>query len=173
MSWHEGFTDALKALARDDDRAALASLRRSLDGETQTFAGAARVIARYLPRQLDRWEEDDAYLVAALFALAPSTSGLRLASALRRVAQSTGSSSIELRFTAMLASGREDLPTHLRHAVTLVRGAGVDLDWAALLRDVLRWGAPAGSTQKTWAREFWGSNEADNSNPQSAEGTSP
>jgi CRISPR system Cascade subunit CasB len=173
MSWHDGLINGLTELARDDDRAALANLRRSLDGETQSFAGAARVIARYLPRQLPRWEEDDAYFVAALFALAPSMSGLSLATALRRVAQSSGSQSIELRFTALLASSREDLPTHLRHAVTLTRSAGIDLDWSALIHDVLRWGSPAGSTQKKWAREFWGSTDLEDSTSNTAEGNTP
>jgi CRISPR system Cascade subunit CasB len=172
VSWQERFIERLKELARDDDRAALASLRRSLDGETQSFAGAARIIARYLPRHLSRREEDDAYLVAALFALAPSSAGVSLASALR-LANSTSSGSIELRFTALLASSREDLPTHLRHAVTLTRGFGIDLDWAALLRDVLRWGATLGITQKNWAREFWGSNDVEDSTPNTSEGTTP
>ncbi len=173
MSWHERFTDRLKELAEDDDRAALASLRRSLDGETQSFAGAARVVARFLPRELKPWEEDDSYLLAALFALAPSTSGVRLAEALRQVANATGSGSIELRFTALLAASREDLPTHLRHAVTLTRGAGINLDWAALLRDVLRWSAPLGLTQKNWAREFWATNAVEDSTSNTAEGNTP
>lgn len=173
MSWHERFTDRLKELAEDDDRAALANLRRSLDGETQSFAGAARVVARFLPRELKPWEEEDAYLVAALFALAPSRTGNSLATALRRVAHETGSSSIELRFTALLAASREDLPTHLRHAVTLTRGAGIDLDWAALFRDILRWGAPSGTTQKLWAREFWASNFVEAPTSNNTEGNSP
>lgn len=173
MSWHQRFIDRLKEL--DDDRAALASLRRSLDGEAPSFAGAARVVARLLPRELNRWEEDDAYLVAGLFALAPSKSGVSLATALRRVATSSNSGSIELRFTALLAASREDLPTHLRHAVTLTRGAGVELDWASLLRDVLRWGAPSGTTQKLWAREFWASNDVDveDTTPNTTEGNTP
>jgi CRISPR type I-E-associated protein CasB/Cse2 len=173
MSWHERLIDRLKELAENEDRAALASLRRSLDGEVQSFAGAARVVARFLPRDLKPWEENDAYLVAALFALAPSSSGLALARALRRVATETGSTSIELRFTALLAASREDLPTHLRHAVTLTRGAGIDLDWAALLKDVLRWGAPSGATQKNWAREFWASNTVDETTSNTTEGNTP
>lgn len=171
MSWHERFIDRLHQLVRDDDRAALASLRRSLNEEAQSFAGAAQVIARNLPMTLPRYEEDDAYLLAALFALAPSTSGVPLGRALKLVANSTGSTSIELRFTSLLASSREDLPTHLRHAITLIRGAGIEVDWAELFQDLRRWGSPSGITQKKWARQFWGSADvSDNTNP---EGTTP
>lgn len=168
MSWHQRFIERLHELARDDDRAALAHLRRSLDQETRSFAAAAQVIARSLPRELTPWEEADAYLLAGLFALAPSSHGVPLAAALRQVAFSTGSSSIESRFTSLLAASREDVPTHLRHAVTLVRSAGLELDWSQLFDDLRRWGHPSGITQKKWARAFWGSNEVSSSTERTA-----
>lgn len=171
MNWHKRFIERLHEICTRDDRASLARLRRSLDREVQSFAGAAQVIARSLPRDLPRWEEDDAYLLAGLFALAPSTSGKPLAAALRRVAQVSVSTSIELRFTSLLSAGREDLTTHLRHAVTLVRGAGIDLDWKSLFADIRRWGHPEGYTQKHWASQFWGSADENDSTSNTTEGS--
>lgn len=155
-TWQERLIEHLFQLAQREDRGALAALRRSLDEEAQSFAGAAQVIARVLPSELRRQQEEDAYLTAGLFALAPSDAGLPLPVALRRVAEG-GASSIELRFTAMLAAGREDLPSHLRHAVTLVRSKGLELDWADLLDSLSGWSHASSYVQKRWARHFWAS----------------
>ena len=155
-TWQERLIEHLFQFVRREDRGALAALRRSLDEEPQSFAGAAQVIARVLPSDLRQQQEDDAYLVAGLFALAPAESGLPLPVALRRVADG-GSSSIELPFTAMLAAGREDLPSHLRHAVTLVRSKGIDLDWTDVLDSLSGWNHSSGYVQKRWARHFWAS----------------
>lgn len=173
MSWHDRFIDRLCELARQDDRAALAALRRSLDEETASFAGAAQVVARSLPREIHTAAEADAYLIAALFALAPAERGLPLATCLRRVAADKESVSIELRFTSLLAASREDLPTHLRHAITLVRSQGLAVDWRGLFEDLRRWGHQSGKTQKQWARLFWGSDESPEVSTSLNEGTTP
>lgn len=159
MSWQKHFVECLYKIARDDDRASLAKLRRATTAGGKNFAGAAQVIARTLPADLKPWEEEDAYLLASLFALAPSEGGLPLALLLMREKEVRNSESLELRFTALLASTREDLPVHLRHAVGLVGSADQHIDWADLFEDLRRWGAHSETTQKKWARYFWGSNE--------------
>lgn len=159
MTWSERFIAHLEQAAEEDDRAALAALRRSLDEETASFARAAPHVAPYLPGGLDPSSERVAYLVAGLFALQPSSGRRTFARALREVMERRDSASIEGRFVALLGADLEDLASHLRHAVALIRGEELGLDWVQLLEDLCRWSHPNGFVQRRWASDFWASNE--------------
>ena len=94
--------DQLERLARDQDRATLAQLRGSLQ-EGRALDGL-RVVLPFIKRGGPgaTRAEDDALLLAGLFALHPESGSLSLASALRIVARD--SDSVELRFRALLGA---------------------------------------------------------------------
>jgi CRISPR type I-E-associated protein CasB/Cse2 len=144
------FIRRLYALAQDDDRAALAQLRR---GFTHPLA-AMPYVARFLRPDASRRDEQALLLVGALFGLHPTLGGTSLATALRRL--SDQNDSIALRFRALLDADLDDLPTHLRHAISLARSHDLPIDYDDLLRAVRSWSREDKSAQRAWARHFWG-----------------
>jgi CRISPR system Cascade subunit CasB len=145
--------DHLERLAAREDRATLARLRRTLQRE-HALDGLS-VVLPFIPRTSKRLDQDenDALLVSGLFALHPESGAMTLPGALRVVAHT--SDSVELRFRAMLGASREDLPTHLRHAVSLVAGHGIAIDWRDLHAAVRWWNHPRDRVRRRWARAFW------------------
>ena len=139
---------------KSPDRAALATLRNSLRPDRNLEA--LRIVLPYLKDPTPR-KEDDAILLAGLFALHPVAGPLSLPKALRKIMADTNSDSIEKRFQALLSSGRPELPTHLRHAVSLVAPYGYALDWSDLYRAIRGWEAESDFARRRWARDFWGS----------------
>lgn len=145
--------DHLEELVNREDRATLALLRGALQ-EGRALEGLPVVLPFVTPhgRSPDR-AEDDGLLLAALFALHPEAGTCSLPSALRIVAKT--SDSVELRFCALLSASRQDLPTHLRHAVSLVAGHGIALDYRNLHTAIRFWDHPSDRTRRQWARAFW------------------
>lgn len=148
----------LEALAAREDRATLATLRASLR-EGHDLEGL-RIVLPFLGLDAGSRAEDDAVLVAGLFALHPEAGPASLAEALRRVARANSreseNESIEMRFMALLASDRADLSIHLRHAVSLVAASGVRIDWNDLYKAIRFWDHEKDFVRRQWAREFWG-----------------
>jgi CRISPR system Cascade subunit CasB len=155
------FVSHLEKLQRQDDRAALARLRRGLGKEPGTAPETYPLVQPWLPDNLPRWREDAFYLVACLFASHPEPGGSgNLGASFARLAAARDSASIEQRFVALLNCHADDLPGHLRHAVSLLTSSAVPVDWRQLLRDVQRWGHPSRSVQRQWARQFWAGGQA-------------
>lgn len=139
------------------DSSVVATLRRSVAFEPGAFAPAFPIIEPYVSGQPE-WRRRNVYLVAGLWALGQRRSSgpaVPIAVALRRVGTSKSSSSVELRFTALLDSDNEELPHRLRQAVGLVTSQQLALDWPRLLEDVGGWGAESRYVQRRWARDFW------------------
>jgi CRISPR system Cascade subunit CasB len=65
------------------------------------------------------------------------------------------SESLEKRFVALLNCHRDDLPNHLRQAVSLLKSEDVSINWRRLLKDILSWDHETRFVQQQWAREFW------------------
>jgi CRISPR system Cascade subunit CasB len=160
---NSGLVGYLTSLARDDNRASLAALRNSLRPGQEL--SALRFVVNLLPTQgkdgaplspqARRQQEDDAILVAGLFALHPESGSLSLARALSILRSDTGSDSIEGRFRALLSANRSDLAPHLRHAVSLLAGKGLAIDWDNLLRALRYWDHEEARSRREWARDFW------------------
>lgn len=151
---------ALQRLATErDDRAALAALRAALDDRRRIEA--LRFVLPYLGPNAGSRREDDALLLAGLFALHPVSGSSSLAAALRRVMWRTESESVESRFRAMLSAGRDELDTHLRHAVTLVAGHDEGIDWSDLHKAIRYWDHGDDFVRRRWARDFWASEKQD------------
>ena len=148
------FVRSLYGLAEREDRAALAKLRRSL---VQPLA-AMPYVAPYLRREATANEERAYSLVAGLFAIHPTAGHQTLAVALRML--SDRSDSVALRFRALLDAASDDVGDHLRHAVSLVRGADIAIDFNDLFWTVLTWNREDQRAQRAWARQFWAATEA-------------
>lgn len=153
------FVKYLQGLAARGDRGALAALRRGLSGVPGTVVETFPYVVPWLPNGQVQAVERAYFLVAALYALHP---GGRSADGAARwnfgasfSALRERSGSIERRFVALLSAPLEDLPDHLRHAVSLLKGEGVQVDYSALLEDLARWSAESRHIQRAWARSFW------------------
>lgn len=150
MSEDKKMHPLIEALARaveSENRAMLAQLRGSMAEGREALAYP--FVARYFGQER---READLILVAQLFALHPSPGAQSLARALRVPAES--SDSVELRFRALLDADREDLPVHLRHAVSLAKAHDQAVDYQDLLDTIRWWNGP--HKRRAWARDFWG-----------------
>ena len=143
------------------DRRALAGLRRSLATWPSPPPDALRVVAPFLPDQATGWLETVHYLIAGLFALHPCPPGNEterarsLGAALHEAASRDPAQGPERRLLALLGSKSEDLPDHLRHAVSYLRAREVPIDYRRLMQDLLWWDAREGVVQRRWGRDFW------------------
>ena len=152
--WKERFIGHLERLRDQEDRRALAVLRRGANRQPGTAMDMFSLVIPWVPE--NRHAEDSAFLVAALFALHPDPKGQgTLGNAFARI--SGESDSIEQRFNALLNCHRDDLPYLLRQAVSLLRSKDIPVDWRRLLRDILGWEHDDRYVQRAWARDFWSS----------------
>jgi CRISPR type I-E-associated protein CasB/Cse2 len=156
---------ALLDLARKEDRGALAALRRGLGTEPGSVPAMFPYVEPYLGAQPSRARERAGYLVAALFASHPMAwegeepyaGAHNLGASFRRLSGPDGiSPSTEGRFRALLSCHRDDLPEHLRHAISLLQSKDVPVDWARLWYDIQSWDTENRWVQRRWARQFWG-----------------
>src|SRR5262249_11534579 len=136
--------------------AALAALRRGLGKPSGTAAEMFPHVMPFIGDNIPPWRQDDYFLVASLFAAhqllwGPGTGQqepTNLGASFRRLRAKVESESIEKRFVALLNAEREDLPEHLRHAISLLKAHDIPLDWARLLHDLGGWGWESRSIQR-------------------------
>ena len=155
--------ETLGGIAPDSipDRRALAALRRSLAMWPAPPPDAVRVVAPFLPEQATGWWETVHYLIAGLFALHPCPRGAQtehvrsFGTALREAKSRDPGQGPERRLLALLGSKSEDLPNHLRHAVSYLRARDVPLDYRRLMQDLSWWDHGEGTVQRRWGRDFW------------------
>jgi CRISPR system Cascade subunit CasB len=153
------FVKHLESLRDRGDRAALARLRRGLGRAPGTVAETFPLVQPRLPEGMPPRQENAFYLVASLFASHPGPGEAgNLGAAFARLAAQRDSASIEQRFVALLNCHEDDLPGHLRHAVSLLAASDVPVNWRQLLADVQRWGHPGRPVQRQWARNYWAGN---------------
>jgi len=158
-------------------RAALAALRRGLGKAPGEAPEMFPYIIPALPTGLSTRNEQAYFLIASLFAWRPlewpytpgdphlnpsanPSANHSLGVSYRRLAEKTGSDSVEKRFIALLNAHQDDLPAHLRHAVGLITAQEIPIDWTRLLYDVLWWNEPNRSSQLSWARGYWAASSA-------------
>jgi len=152
----------LEALA--EDRAALARLKRCAGRPLSECQRAYSLFYGLLPSAAlgKPWLEETCFLIATLFALAPSKGGMGLGQALRLAADKSrnDASGIQRRLDALLDADVEDLSFRLRQTVRLLAPKEIAIDWRQLLLDLLHWEAPSRHVQKEWARRFYRADEA-------------
>ncbi len=150
--WIDHFVAHLEALQKQENRGALAELRRGLGSSPGTVPLMYPQILPWVPS--GKWAEDTAYIVGSLFALHPDPGGAgNMGTAFAMVKDP--SDSLEKRFVALLNCHRDDLPNHLRQAVSLLKSKDVPINWRRLLKDILSWDHEDRFVQQQWAREFW------------------
>ena len=157
------FADYLKRLADDENRAALAALRRGLGKRPGEVSDPSPYVDPWLTPDASRRDEEAHYLVASLFGLHPVSlsptagnySPRNLGASLERLLTEGNRGAVQRRSIAALNSHREELGDHLRHLVGLLGARRAPVDWAQLLHDVERWDNPHRCVQREWARAFW------------------
>lgn len=163
LEYERRFVEYLAKFVAAENRAALAALRRGLDKDPGEAMEMFPYVAPWLSRDVKRQDEERHYLVASLFAFHPNSwrgdgrTPFNLGASFAKLSQATDSASIEQRFVALLNSHRDDVSTHLRHAIGLLKSKEIPVDWAQLLYDLRWWGSEHRAVQREWARAFWGS----------------
>jgi CRISPR system Cascade subunit CasB len=159
----EEFVAMLEGLYHQDDRAALATLRRGLGKTLGKEMGVYRYFGKFTDRFKSRRHEEDYHTLATLFGLYPGESWrvsnprwgeTCLGASLFQLKAAMGDS-VERRFVALLNAPHEDLPDYLRQIVGLLKSKEVKLDWAQLLRDLEKWDDEDREVQRKWAAWFW------------------
>jgi CRISPR type I-E-associated protein CasB/Cse2 len=151
---------------RRPDLGTLACLRRGLgkpfgeEGRRDGWVLSTLDECRRLDKPETSWYTDTdldwACCVASLFASHSNATPDRFAAAFRHLWKSQEEApSVARRFAVLLESDRRDLPTHLRHAVKLLKASEIGLDWASLLFDLGRWDDSDRRVQRRWSRDFW------------------
>ncbi len=143
-----------------DDRGALAALRRGL-GRPAGYAPAMfPYVVPFVPARAGEWQEEAYYLIASLFGFYPvSTRTGNMGSHFAQLRRQKGDGqAVERRFVALLAAHPDELGFHLRQAVSLLKSEEVPVNWSQLLRDTLSWNNPewCADVRRRWAAAFWG-----------------
>lgn len=152
------FIVRLQKLADEQERGALAALRRGLGQPLGTAPDMFRYVEPYLPQKRGRAQETAYYLVAALFALHPKFTGVGNMGTHMRACDPEGKNSdaLERRFTALLAAHPDDLPEYLRQTVSFLKSKEIPVNWNRLFWDLQNWDDEDRHVQKHWAGAFWG-----------------
>lgn len=143
--------------ANEQDTRVRAVLRRSLAFDPGCFPSAFSYVEPFLKDTDSHWRREVFYLTAGLWAanlrdrhVGPT---LTLGKAAAAYQLSSGSSSIERRFIALLDADADQLAHRLRQMLALLKDYSVD--FGALLQDLLRWNDESKRTQNAWARDFY------------------
>jgi CRISPR system Cascade subunit CasB len=150
------FIGRLEDLREEENRAALATLRRALSGSAEHSLGTFRYIGHWLPQYAA--DQDNYILIAALFASHPKPGGTgNMGDHMARLSlvDENKAKSAERRFMTLLTAHPEDLAYHLRQAVSLLNSQEVPINWTQLLHDVQNWDDEDRFVQRKWATAFW------------------
>jgi CRISPR type I-E-associated protein CasB/Cse2 len=124
-------------------------------------------VAGLFDEQTSITEQDTMLLIATLFALNPAKVDAPwqqdLGAVLREVGQKRGGDegvkAVERRFLALLGASPDELPTFLRHAISLAATEEVPISWQRLYQDVLKlmknYEDARQDVIRKWSRSFW------------------
>jgi CRISPR system Cascade subunit CasB len=158
----------LESIVSDDrrrDTGALAALRRGLGQPPGTCADMFPYVLPHLTEEQQQRHFAEYCLLASLFAYhpesAPKGSQDNLGNHMRNAGRDSTSEggiseATERRFSTLLRAHPDDLPVHLRQAISFLKSKKEPVNWNQLLQDLLHWDNENMSVQKAWARGFWG-----------------
>ncbi len=150
------FISHLQSLAEKQERGALAALRRGLGQPPGMVAEMYRYVEPFLPQVRSRAQEAGYYLVAALFALHPKSTGAgNFGTHMAQTRSKGGEDALERRFTALLSAHPDDLPDTLRQSVSFLKSKEIPVNWNQLFWDLQNWDEEDRRVQKKWASAFW------------------
>lgn len=152
------FIEYLEGLSSKNHRGALAALRRGLQYEPGDCIEMYPYIIPWLHNVKGKWAKKIYYLIATLYAYHPSSSSKgNLGDAFRKIYLNKGENpSIEQRFITLLRCNPEDLPFHIRQAISLAKSENIPINWQELFFDLKRW--PFDQIYppyEKWAQSFW------------------
>ena len=151
-----GFIAWLESLNEKDTKVR-AVLRRSLSFTPGGFVPSYPYVEPFVKEEKHPWRREAYYLVAGVWAAhwrkdrpgQPMAIGKACA-----VYQATsGSTSTERRFIALLDADPDQLPHRLRQMIALL--GDLPIDFEALLKGLLFWNDDRKRTQNAWARDFY------------------
>ncbi|MEN9935122.1 MAG: hypothetical protein RLZZ387_1701 [Chloroflexota bacterium] len=154
--WERPLIEFVTSLERLD-AGGRARLRRNAGRTLGEARDVHRVFFQALPYEVPEQRQEDYFLVATLFPLAPHRAGAgSLGTTLRRIrGDDERANSRDRRFQTLLDSDRDQLPFRLRQAVRLAAAGEQPVDWVALLGDMLGWEREGKPVQKRWARDYY------------------
>ena len=145
--------------SRAGDRAMLAALRRGL-GEAP--GDAPGMFPYVVPWIRDRRQEADIYMIAALFALHPSSTRFgNMGEHMRKLDPKREDDATERRFVQLLRMRRDTLEPRLRQQISILASKDIAVNWHQLIGDVGYWDHPNRYVQRRWAQGFWGSHQTE------------
>ncbi|NOT63933.1 MAG: type I-E CRISPR-associated protein Cse2/CasB [Acidobacteria bacterium] len=157
---NEEFIQMLVGFHRQENRAALAMLRRGLGKQPGEAMEVYRYIGNFAANTKSKTHETALHTVATLFGLYPSLSRegnqyeSNLGASVSELSANANSDSIEKRFVALLDAHSDDLPNHLRQVVGLLKANEVKINWLQLLNDINWWDSDGRDVQRRWAKSF-------------------
>lgn len=170
------FINHLQKLHSDDDRAALAELRRDAHAWPECGERALKHVVQFFPQEgekhFGKQEEDALLLVATLFAQYPCADKLNydMGNTMRATGRERGGDdglkTIEPRFMKLLsADSAEEIGMHLRYAIQLAKASSSPIGWTQLLydlRELLGENDEAITrVRRRWAGSFWSPDKSD------------
>lgn len=166
LDFRTRYIERLQSFVDQENRAALAALRRGLTTDDGIAPEMHRYVVPWLPEVPRAREDRLLYQTAALFAWhqgwwrGDSESDDRhryqdFGASCAWLARTLGRESFEKRFVALLDSHPDDVYPRLRAMVGLLRSGGIPIDWPRLLADIQGWGHESRYVQRRWARSFW------------------
>lgn len=151
-----GFIEWLEGLNEKDTKVR-AVLRRSLAFDPGLYVPAYPYVEPFIKNEGNSWRREMFYLVAGLWAAhwrdgqKGQPESLGKACAVYQV--TSGSTSTESRFIALLDADADQLPHRLRQMIALLKEQTIDFD--DLLTRLLYWNDDQKRTQTGWARDFY------------------
>jgi len=175
------YLESLNPEKSQRDAAALAALRRGLSSPPGTEPAMFPYILPHLTQEEQERHLPTFCLVASLYAYHPQTDPQgNLGASLRRAGFDENDAemvapSVERRFISLLRAHPDDLPGHLRQAISLLKSKDTPVNWRQLLKDLLLLEHDPGRVQREWARGFWGAarDEADSNEDTKTEEQTP
>lgn len=157
---NEEFIQMLIGFHSQENRAALAMLRRGLGKQPGEAMEVYRIIGNFAAKAKSKTHEDAFHMVATLFGLYPSPNregdqyNSNFGASVSELSVKVNSDSVEKRYVALLDAHKDDLPDHLRQMVGLLKANDVKINWLQLLKDLNWWDSDKREVQRRWAKSF-------------------
>lgn len=150
------FISWLESLNEGDTRVR-AVLRRSLAFDPGEYPPAFPYVEPFVNDNDNYWLRKMHYLTAGLWAShwSPGRTGVpvTVGKACAAYQSTSGSTSTERRFIALLDADGDQLPHRLRQMIALLKEQAIDFD--GLLKGILQWNGDRKRTQNAWARDYY------------------
>lgn len=170
------FINYIEAYHKEENRGALATLRRSIGNLPELDVRAFPIVYPGIDYAgLTKFQEREAFMIAALYAYY-HTGTLELSAITKQYwnfgdsfrllleNDEKGSKSIERHFIALLNAHEDDLIHHLKKNVSLLKSRNIVIDWIELAVAMQNWAHPERYIQIRWVQSFYSSPKDKNTN---------